>query len=411
MTHVVVIGAGIIGVSTGLWLRRAGFDVTLIDKGTPGMGASYGNGCILASCSVVPVTGPGLVKNAPKMLRDPNFPLFLRWRYLPKLVPWLVQYLSHANTDDTRRISQGLTQIVGDSLEQHQALSAGTSAAQWVCESNYSFAYADRQAFENDKFTWQLRAEAGFVPDIIEGDAVKEEEPILGSNTKLLAVLKNHGFILNPAQYVQELVKVLTDMGGTFVQAEVMDFTIENEMITAVDTTAGRFHCDRAVVSSGIWSRPLIEKLGLKVPLEAERGYHIVFKNPTQKPRNPMMLAAGKFVATAMNQGVRCAGVVEFGGLSPKKSKAPLQLLRKKVKEIFPKFEYESEEEWLGFRPAPTDSLPLLGQVKNSGIYTAFGHHHIGLTGGPKTGRMVADMIAGKSANADLRPFEPRRFS
>ena len=91
MTHVVVIGAGIIGVSTGLWLRRAGFDVTLIDKGTPGMGASYGNGCILASCSVVPVTGPGLVKNAPKMLRDPNFPLFLRWRYLPKLVPWLVQ--------------------------------------------------------------------------------------------------------------------------------------------------------------------------------------------------------------------------------------------------------------------------------------------------------------------------------
>ena len=153
MTHVVVIGAGIIGVSTGLWLRRAGFDVTLIDKGTPGMGASYGNGCILASCSVVPVTGPGLVKNAPKMLRDPNFPLFLRWRYLPKLVPWLVQYLAHANTDDTRRISQGLTHIVGDSLEQHQALSAGTSAAQWVCESTYSFAYSDRQAFEKDKFT------------------------------------------------------------------------------------------------------------------------------------------------------------------------------------------------------------------------------------------------------------------
>jgi D-amino-acid dehydrogenase len=155
----------------------------------------------------------------------------------------------------------------------------------------------------------------------------------------------------------------------------------------------------------------LIEKLGLKVPLEAERGYHIVFKNPSQKPRNPMMLAAGKFVATAMNQGVRCAGVVEFGGLSPQKSRAPLQLLRKKVKEIFPKFEYESDQEWLGFRPAPTDSLPLLGQVKNSGIYTAFGHHHIGLTGGPKTGRMVADMIAGKPANADLRPFEPQRFS
>ena len=134
-----------------------------------------------------------------------------------------------------------MTQIVGDSLEQHQALSAGTSAAQWVCESKYSFAYSDRQAFEKDKFTWQLRAEAGFVPDIIEGDAVQEEEPILGANTQLLAVLKNHGFILNPAEYVQELVKVLTDMGGKFVQAEVTDFTIENETITSVDTQQGGF--------------------------------------------------------------------------------------------------------------------------------------------------------------------------
>ena len=130
---------------------------------------------------------------------------------------------------------------------------------------------------------------------------------------------------------------------------------------------------------------PLIEKLGLKVPLEAERGYHIVFKNPTQKPRNPMMLAAGKFVATAMNQGYVAQASLNLGA-EPPKSKAPLQLLRKKVKEIFPRFEYESDEEWLGFRPAPTDSLPLLGQVKNSGIYTAFGHHHIGLTGGRKRG-------------------------
>lgn len=178
--HIIVIGAGIVGASSAIWLRRAGFDVTLLDKGRPGMGASYGNGCILANSSVVPVTGPGLVRKSPTYLADPNFPLFMRWSYVPKLLPWLIKYLSFANESDTRRISQGLTTIVGDSLEQHKALTAQTKAAKWVQSSNYSFAYADRAAFNADAFGWQLRKEAGFIPDLIEGRAVQEEEPILG---------------------------------------------------------------------------------------------------------------------------------------------------------------------------------------------------------------------------------------
>ncbi|WP_439109736.1 NAD(P)/FAD-dependent oxidoreductase [Lentibacter sp.] len=409
--HVVIVGAGIVGAATAIWLRRAGLEVTLLDKGKPGMGASYGNGCILASASVVPVTGPGLIKKGPAYLADPNFPLFMRWSYVPKLIPWLVKYMSHANENDTRRISKGLTTIVGDSLEQHQALTAGTDAAKWVQQSSYSFAYADKAAFEADAFTWQLRREAGFVPELIEGHAVQEVEPILGPQSKLLAVLQNHGFILNPASYVQDLVKLLEDMGGTFVQAEVKDFELSGGQVSAVDTSAGRIHCDKAVVSSGVWSKPLMAKLGLNVPLEAERGYHIVFKDPSQRPNNPMMLAAGKFVATAMDQGLRCAGIVEFGGLSETPSKAPLKLLRRKVQEFFPDLTFASEEEWLGFRPAPTDSLPLIGELNNSGVFTAFGHHHIGLTGGAKTGRLVADMITKNHSNHDMRPFEPMRFA
>lgn len=408
--HVVVIGAGIVGTASAIWLRRAGCKVTLLDKGTPGMGASYGNGGILASCSVVPVTGPGLIGKSPGYLADPNFPLFLRWSYLPSLLPWLIKYMSHANEADTRRISQGLTTIIGDSLAQHQALTMGTDAARWVQESDYSFAYPDRKAFEADAFTWQLRREAGFEPQFIEGGAVQEAEPILGPGTQLLAVLKNHGFILNPGSYVKDLVQVFEGLGGTFIQAEVKDFDLGGGRISAVDTNQGRIHCDRAVVSSGVWSKPLMAKLGLNVPLEAERGYHILFRDPGQTPNNPMMLTAGKFVATAMQQGLRCAGVVEFGGLSEKRSRAPLQLLRRKVQETFPDLTYASEEEWLGYRPAPSDSLPLIGELGATGVYSAFGHHHIGMTGGPKTGRLVADMICGNHSNTDLRPFTPMRF-
>ncbi|UWQ13046.1 FAD-binding oxidoreductase [Aliiroseovarius sp. M344] len=409
--HIIVIGAGIVGASSAIWLRRAGYEVTLLDRGQPGMGASYGNGGILASCSIVPVTGPGLLKKSPAYLADPNFPLFLRWGYVPKLVPWLIKYMSNANESDTRRISQGLATIVGDSLEQHQALTTGTRAAKWVQESDYSFAYPDRSAFEADAFAWQLRREAGFEPSFIEGNAVQEAEPILGPKTKLLAVLKNHGFILNPGSYVGDLVELLKEMGGKFVQAEVKDFELAGGQVSAVDTNVGRIHCDKAVVSSGVWSKPLMQKLGLNVPLEAERGYHIMFKNPNLKPNNPMMLTAGKFVTTAMDQGVRCAGVVEFGGLSETLSKAPLKLLRRKAQAMFPDLTYGSDEEWLGYRPAPSDSLPLIGELRETGVFTAFGHHHIGLTGGPKTGRLVADMIAGNHTNNDIRPFEPMRFA
>jgi glycine/D-amino acid oxidase-like deaminating enzyme len=408
---IVIVGAGIVGVSSAIWLARAGHEVTLIDKGDPGMGASYGNGCILAACAVVPVTAPGLGLKGPKLLFDPNFPLFLRWGYLPRLAPWLMRYLSYANDAETRRIARGLTPIVGDAIEQHQALTHGTAAAKWVRQSEFNFVYRDRAAFQADAYSWALRREAGFVPELIEGAAVQEAEPILSPDIGLLAVMKNHGFILNPASYVAHLVEILKEMGGRLVRAEVRDFDLSGGRITAVDTDQGRFGCDIAVLATGVWSKRLMGKLGLNVPLEAERGYHIVYETPTQQPNNPMMISAGKFVVTAMDQGLRCAGVVEFGGLDERLSKAPLNLLRKKVREVFPNLKASSDVEWLGFRPAPSDSLPLIGEVADTGVYAAFGHHHIGLTGGPKTGRMIADLITGKHLNVDMKPYDPQRFA
>lgn len=407
---VTVIGAGINGAASAIWLKRAGFDVTLVDKGLPGMGASYGNGCILASCSIVPVTGPGLIAKGPGYLLDPDFPLFLRWSYLPRLMPWLAKYLSHANEADTRRIAQGLAPVIGDSVEQHQALTAGTRAEKWVKPSDYSYVYRDRAAFEADAFTWSLRRDAGFIPELVEGPAVQEIEPILAPDQTFMAINHDHGYILDPGAYVADLVDIFTEMGGTFMQADVRDFDLSGGRISAVLTDKGRIDCDHAVLSAGVWSRPLMQKLGLDIPMEAERGYHIVYKDPTQTPNNPMMLAAGKFVATHMAQGVRCAGVVEFGGLTPKKSKAPLRLLRKKVAEILPGMQAAEEEEWLGYRPAPTDSLPLIGEIGGTGVFTAFGHHHVGLTGGAKTGRMVADLIAGTPPNIDMSVYDPKRF-
>ena len=411
MQRIVVVGAGIVGVSAAIWLSRAGKDVTLVDRSEPGRGTSHGNAGVLAACSVAPVTGPGLVAKAPRMLLDPKFPLFLRWGYLPRLAPWLRKYLSHANDADTRRIAAGLQNVIGDSVDQHEALSSGTPAERFMRKSDYVFAYRDRAAFDADAYVWGLRREAGFVPDLVEGEAVREVEPALGDEIGLLAVMKHHGYILDPGEYVRELSRVFTGLGGTLLQASVEDFELEGGRIAAVLTSEGRLPCDAAVLASGVWSKPLMRKLGLTVPLETERGYHIIFKNPSIALRAPTMVASGKFVATSMAEGLRCAGMVEFGGLDAGASKAPLELLRRKVMATFPGLGADEEVDWLGHRPAPSDSLPLIGEVRGTGVYAAFGHHHIGLTGGPKTGRIVAAMIAGTPPNIDVRPYDPQRFA
>ena len=408
--HVIVIGAGIVGVSAALWLLRSGQKVTLIDRSEPGQGTSYGNAGVLAACSVVPVTTPGLIAKAPKLLLDPKFPLFMRWSYLPKLAPWLIRYLGHANDQDTRRIATGLTGITGDSVEQHQSLCDGGSATKYLEMSDYSFAYTDRNAFDADAYVWELRKEAGFEPMLLEGEEVREYEPALGRNTNLLAVMKDHGYVLDPGAYVGELAKMFVEAGGKLLVANVTDFQLSDGRVTAVSTDQGSIDCDKVVLSTGVWSKPLMAKLGLNVPLESERGYHIVFKQPVHGPRTPIMISTGKFVATPMEAGLRCAGVVEFGGLEAGPSRGPLSLLEEQVKSTFPNLEFDETEEWLGHRPAPADSLPLIGEVADTGIFPAFGHHHIGLTGGPKTGRIVAGLVTGDTPNLDLAPYNPNRF-
>ena len=406
----IVIGAGISGVSSAIWLQRAGHEVLLIDKAAPGMGASYGNAGLLAQWAFIPVTTPGLLRTAAKYLPDPKSPLFMQWRYLPRMLPWLRQFIGNANDTDTRRIVENLKPLVTDALDQHRSLVKGSAAQKWIAESSFSFAYKDRSAFDADSYGWNLRHEAGQTPEIIEGPAVREEEPILGPRINLLAVLKGHGHILNPGRYVAELAEVFQQAGGRFVTAEVQDFDLTNGKITAVETNHGRFDCDHAILAAGIWSKPLMKKLGLKVPLEAERGYHIIYKNPSQLPRNPMMIAAGKFAVNPMETGLRCAGLVELGGIKAGPSRAPIALLRHKTRQVFPDLRYDSSEEWLGFRPSTPDSLPLIGEIRNTGIYTAFGHQHVGLTAGPKTGRLVADLITDRRPNISLSAYSPNRY-
>lgn len=407
---VAVIGAGIVGVSSAISLQREGHNVILIDKAGPAEGASYGNAGVLASCAVVPVTGPGLIQKAPRMALDPNQPLFVRWGYLPRMLPWLFKYLSHANAADTRRIAKALVGIVGDSLVDHQALSAGTGAERFVVPSDYFYLYKDRAAYLADSFAWEVRAANGFEWETLETEALRAADPFFSQGFGVR--MEDHGRISDPGEYVKTLAAHVMAQGGRFVKAPVEAIVEEGGHVTGVRAGGDVIPCDACVLAVGVWSGPLAQALGVHVPLESERGYHIELWEPSYMPKTPVMVASGKFVMTPMEGRLRLAGMVELGGLQAPPDPAAFDLLLRNAKAALPGLTWARTEQWMGHRPAPSDSIPVIGESPRlKGAFMGFGHHHVGLTGGPKTGRLLAQMISGKTPNQDMTPYSPKRFA
>ena len=409
---IIVVGAGIVGVSSAIALQRMGKKVVLIDKTGPAAGASFGNGGVLASCSVVPVTGPGLLKKAPLMLLNKNQPLFLKWGYLPKLMPWLARYLSHANANDTQRISNALMPIIGDSLNDHLALAKGTGAEKWIKPCDYLYLYNNREAYEADAFGWSLRRAHGFEWDELEGQKFRDYDDGFSDDINFAVRLGQHGRITSPGDYVSDLAKYFQKNGGELRICEVEAILSEGGAVCAIRAGGEVFKTDKLVITAGIWSKALTDQLGLTIPMETERGYHMELWEPSVMPRAPVMVASGKFVATPMEGRMRLAGVVEFGGLKKAPSEAPFALLERNIRSAMPNLRWGETTRWMGHRPAPSDSIPIIGEMENKkGIYLGFGHHHVGLTGGPKTGRLLASLVAGLTPNQNMSAYKPERFA
>ena len=405
-----VVGAGVVGVSTALWLARDGHRVTLIDREGPAAGTSFGNAGILASSSVVPVQTPGIVRKAPGMLFRRDGPLFLKWRYLPRLLPWLRRYLSYRDARHVERIARALVPIIGDSVEQHLAIARDTPAARFIEPVAYTYAYKNRDAYRQDGFAWGIRRDLGFNPVELDQQALHDFEPSLGPANGFGVAVPDHAWIRDPGAYVNALFDHVVSLGATFEKGLAEDFVHEGAVVTGVVVDGAPLSFDEVVVAAGVWSKGLLEKLGISISMESERGYHIELEGAEGGPSRPVALAEFKIIATPMIGRLRLAGLVEFGGLDAPASDAPFELLLRQAKLAFPALRWKREQRWLGHRPATEDSLPVIGPVVK-GVYAAFGHHHVGLTGGPKTGRLIADLIAGRTPNVDMQPYRSDRFN
>ncbi|TMJ63182.1 MAG: FAD-binding oxidoreductase [Alphaproteobacteria bacterium] len=410
-----VIGAGMGGVCAALWLQRDGHRVFLVDPANPGEGASFGNAGCFNGSSVTPTAMPGVVKQVPRWLMDPVGPLALRWSYLPSILPYLVRFVRSATPGKVRAQARAMRPLVGPTVPLVRELAKMAGAEELVHQRGHLYVYRSAESLAKDAFAWALRRENGVEIDEFDADELRQLEPVLSRDYVRGLLVRENGHTSNPLGLVTRLFELFRRQGGEIVAARALGFRLDGRQLTAISTDQGDVAADAAVVSAGAYSKPLATVLGDKVPLETERGYHLMIRDPEVMPRIPTADADGKFVATPMDTGLRFAGTVELAGLDAPPDWRRSQILLAQGRRMLPGLAAQHAEErisvWMGHRPAMPDSLPVIGPSQSSpDVIYAFGHGHVGMTAAPMTGKIVADLLAGRPAPIDIAPFAAARF-
>ncbi len=409
--HVTVIGAGIVGMSCALHLLRAGHPVRVVDRLPPGEGCSFGNAGLFADYSFVPLSLPGVLWNVPKWLLDPLGPLAIRWPHGLGMAPWLMRFVRAGRPERVAEICDALAPLLASSLEEHRDLAQGTGAEGLIRSQGYMYVYEDGQAAAKDALTWRLRGERGSIVREIGPDEIREREPALAPIYAKGYFLPDLGYTVDPHGLVRGLGLHFVKSGGVLTMRDVQDIEIGADGPERLVTAEGPLEVDRLVIAAGAWSGLLAAKLGSPVPLEGERGYHVILPSPGIGLNSAVFAAGRKFVATPVEPGIKLAGTSEFAGLTAEPNMARARALVQHAKRMFPGIDAQGAREWSGMRPTLPDSLPVIGRSpKFNTVFFAFGHQHVGLTGGPRTGRIIAHLVAGREPNLDLRPFRADRF-
>jgi D-amino-acid dehydrogenase len=412
---VVVIGAGMVGTATARWLQRDGHTVTLVDPQPPGQGASFGNAGCFNPSSVVPIAMPGTLKKVPGYLMDPLGPLRIRWSYLPWLAPWLIRYVRAGTPERIERQAVALKSLLGPCLETLLDLARDAGAEQFVARNGILIVYRTKEAHDADNYAFDIRRRNGIAWHELNADELRQFDPAISRDYLFGRHIPDNGHALDPGGLVAALAEAMQRDGGTLLRARATGFSFEGDALRGVVTDTGTLPADAAVIAAGAHAKKLAAMAGDSVPLETERGYHLMLRAPEVMPRVPTTDASGKFVATPMNGGLRFAGTVELAGLDAapdwRRAERLLPLARRLLPGLADVHPQDRFTVWMGHRPGMPDSMPVLGPSRRCrDVYHAFGHGHVGMTGGPYTGKVIADLIAGRPAPIDLTPFRADRF-
>lgn len=411
--RVVVIGAGVVGVSSALYASMRGWDVKLLDPRGIAGGASSGNAGVIAVSECAPVGSPGTLKAVPRMLLSRDGPLHIRPSYFPRLFPWLLRMLAASTPAKVEQLSIALASILEKALAAHEELAAAAGAQRTMVRSGWLKAFETDASFRGAANDFALMRRRSVACEEVDAQGIARLDPALAGRFARGMFHPECHNVGDPNAYVQALGAYLVQRRVSCTPDEVQGFDLHGGRVRAVRTRNGTLAADAVVVAAGAWSKNLAAMLGCTIPLDTERGYHMMLDASACKVRlqRPLHWAEKAIVIAPMGALLRVTSSVEFAGLHARPDYDLVLRCLPHVEKLLPGVRMVPNSAWLGFRPSMPDSLPVIGQAPDvSNAVLAFGHGHLGLTLGPITGQLVSEILHGEPSTVPLEPFSPARF-
>jgi D-amino-acid dehydrogenase len=401
--RIVVVGAGVAGLSSAVYLLRDGHQVTVLDPLPPAGGASFGNAGMISPTAHLPQALPGMLRQVPGWLMDPLGPLAIRPRAVPRALPWLLRWIGASREPRVWQIAEALHDLHRESFESWAELLGAVQMAALFRRQGQMHAWEGGAPPKADLAS-ALRAHFGTETRVLDGAEMRDLFPGLSPTVTRGLMMPDNGHVTSPAKAVTALAEVLQAEGGTLLAQRVMKLIPAEGGGWLVMANSANHRADVVVVAAGAWSTDMLKALGIRLPVQAERGYHVSLPDPSVTLPMPISMKSRGFAMTPMEEGLRCAGTVEIAKLEDPPDERRAHKLLSHAQALFPGLSHGPVRLWMGSRPSTPDSLPVIGPVaRRPGLFLCTGHGHFGMTAGPPSGRLLAQLVRANDPAGDPR--------
>ncbi|MDS7595509.1 FAD-binding oxidoreductase [Agrobacterium tumefaciens] len=409
---VLVVGTGIIGSMSALYLQRAGRQVVFLERGEIAGGASAGNAGILAFPEIIPIPAPGIMKKAPRWLMDPLGPLSVPPAYAHRIAPWLWRFWRASAEPSFRHGLRTLREINLLAATEMTQVAAMPELSPFISKTGTLDLYDSEASFNAASKDWDEKHEAGFAFQRVGREEIETLQPGLAPQFRHAMFSPDGLQVSDPRDFTRAVFDLVISRGATLRKGEAKRIDAVGESTIVTLDNGDKIDADRVVIAGGAWSKPLATGLGNIVPLETERGYNTTLPAGSFNLTRQLYFNDHGFVVTPLSSGIRVGGAVELGGLDLKPNFRRSEAMLKKAGRFLPGLKTEGGKQWMGFRPSLPDCLPVIGPSRNAAsVIYAFGHGHLGLTQSAATARLVTQIANGEETSISVDPFRPGRFS
>ncbi|MFC9934785.1 NAD(P)/FAD-dependent oxidoreductase [Glutamicibacter sp. NPDC127525] len=414
--HVVVVGAGFVGLSTAWYLQEAGIKVTVVDRGGVASGSSWGNAGWLTPALTLPIAEPAIFKNGLKMMLDPASPLYIPLKADAKLLRFLIGFAWHSTPKKWEEAMRVYSEIGATGLDAFDEIAQATSAGPGVQEPTKPAnpfltgftSLSDRDALLHE---FEMIEKTGGEVDyeLLTGDELRGIEPTLSNKVAAGVAIKNQRYI-NPPKFMDSLAESVIARGGDIIGAfNVTDVRDNGGSVTVIGSEGRSITADHVVLATGAWMTDMASKFGVNVVVQAGRGYSFTVE-PEHMPTHPIYFPTQRVACTPLGDRFRIAGTMEFRDANHKLEPKRIEAIVAAATPVYQGINWENrKEEWVGGRPCTADGMPLIGQTGSSRVSVGGGHGMWGVALGPLTGKILAAQIAGQEVPGIARHFNPLR--